>query len=1108
MALHPGAELVSRGRRPRFAFRHALPVALLLIATLSAAASAAPRALFTRSSIGLESTAIGPRSTPVRVDAAAIRSLRDAGGGTVVLPLENGRSLTVTLTRDELFAPGAVRTVTGDQGPRPLVIDATVLRGDLAGEPGWVVLTLSRDGAFGMIDTPGGRYVIAPARAARAGDADGIAPHVIGAESDLKAHPTPFVCATEERFGRPPVRVTPEQRAAPPTATTTARLWCDVAIDCDYEFFANKMSGNLGQATTYMLSLAAAGTAIYEHDLNTSLRISYLNFWTTASDPYNQGTTAAQLAEFVQYWQANRTDVSRHVAFLASGRSLGGGIAQGIGVLCDRNNAYAVAQLDGIYHYPTTTTTWDAVVYTHELGHDFGSPHTHSCYWGDAGYTTPGALLDTCYTAEGACYGGPTGYLPPNRGTIMSYCHLLGPINNTVRLEFHDACKIVMRQIAEQCLPDGAFDPQLQIAVGTAGYDVDLSWNASPVSGVTRYDVYRGTASLQLAPTLIGSTTGTTFDDPGRIGTNYYRVRAVRASDQSAYSLEATATVCGEVGPTFYSANAATLSPVAIDLNHDNVLDLVVANNNTNKVSVMLGLGGGALGAPVTFTVGANPAAIAAGDWNEDGNVDLAVANSSTSGSISVLIGAGNGTFAAPVNYTAAQNTAAIVTGDWNEDGIADLAVANRGNGLVSVTLGQGAAGVGNGTFGPRVTYNVGLRPTGLLTGDFNDDGITDLATTNNTGGSVSILLGHGASGVGDGTFNPAVDYLAGAGAVTAVAGDFDEDGITDLAVALNVTSGAVSILRGLGSGGVGNGTFAAPVTYPAGNSPAAIAAADLSDDGIVDLVVANALSPGVVGILLGQGAAGVGNGGFDAAVPFAAGANPSGLAIADFDLDGAADIAVAHTSAPKNAGLLFAGCVGSLSHAVQVVSPNGGEAWVQGTEQTIAWTRGAGVTAVNVEVSRDDGAHWERVASNETGTQLAWTVTSPSTAAATCRVRVLDAALPAHADASDRVFWITPSPPVDVPLAGAATLALSAIVPNPADRELWVAFTLPTPAPARIELLDVSGRRVKVRDVSGLSPGPHRVNLAEGAPVPSGLYVVRLAQSGATVTRKAIVTR
>src|SRR5205823_3111931 len=141
---------------------------------------------------------------------------------------------------------------------------------------------------------------------------------------------------------------------------------------------------------------------------NVSIRISYLNLWTTPADPYTKSTTGDELPEFQNYFESNHADVPRNVAHLLSGRYLGGGISF-LQTLCNRPQAYGVSQVDGYYSYPNTSTTWDAYVLSHELGHSFSSHHTQSCFWQDAGYCAPGALLDSCYAAEGACYSGPTG---------------------------------------------------------------------------------------------------------------------------------------------------------------------------------------------------------------------------------------------------------------------------------------------------------------------------------------------------------------------------------------------------------------------------------------------------------------------------------------------------------------------------------------------------------------------------------------------------------------------------------------------------------------------------------------------------------------------------
>jgi hypothetical protein len=702
----------------------------------------------------------------------------------------------------------------------------------------------------------------------------------------------------------------------------------------------------------------------------------------------------------------------------------------------------------------------------------------------------------------------------------MSYCHQLGPINSTVRLEFHSACKIVMRNHAEQCLPDGAFDPQVQLAASGSGHTVTLNWTSSPAPGVLRYDVYRSASSLDLNPQLVGSSTSTSFADPGRIGTFFYRVRAVRASDQSAYSNEARVEVCAQSAAAFYDAGASAMTPVVGDWNQDGIMDLAIANavGTGGTVSILLGqgslgVGNGTFGPPTAFPAGTRPSAIAAGDFNEDGILDLAVANNSTSGRYSILIGqgsggVGNGAFGAPVSYTIGARPVAIVARDFNEDGILDLAVANNQSSILSVAIGHGTGGVGDGTFAPAVGYAAGSAATGIATGDFNEDGILDLALARSTNGSVGILLGGGAAGKGDGTFAAPANYAAGSNAYAIAAGDFNDDGITDLAVTSNAVPYGVSILLGLGSGGVGDATFAAPVTYTAGNSPADIIAGDFNDDGITDLAVANSESAGKASLLLGRGSAGAGDGTFDPPIPLEVGALPSGLVANDFNEDGDPDLAVVHTANPQNVAVLLAGCSGSIATGLTLRSPNGGEVWPAGTEQSIRWSKSAGIVALNLEVSRDGGSRWEPVALQVTDTTFTWTVTDPPSGSTGALVRIYDATVPGRADTSDMNFVIAPNPPLDAPAPVARELGLSRVFPNPANAGLYVSFALPSTAPATLELLDIAGRRVNARAVGSLGPGSHVVDLAERVRLASGLYFVRLSQGGRTLTARAAVVR
>ena len=332
------------------------------------------------------------------------------------------------------------------------------------------------------------------------------------------------------------------------------------------------------------------------------------------------------------------------------------------------------------------------------------------------------------------------------------------------------------------------------------------------------------------------------------------------------------------------------------DLDRDAILDVVAADSGSNGVSVLLGggsdgRGDGTFQAKADYAAGTGPSAIAVGDFNRDGNPDLAVANR-ISNDVSILLGKSGGEYGAflpAVNYATGTGPSAIVSGDFNRDAILDLAVANAGSNNVSVLLGGGSGGRGDGTFGARVDYGAGTGPAALETGDFNRDAILDLAVANAGSNDVSVLLGNGSDGCGDGTFGPRVDYAAGTGPSAVTVTDFDKDGILDLAVG-NASSNNLSVLFGNGSGGRGDGTFGAKVDYAAGTTPAALTTGDFNEDGILDLLAANAGSNDV-SLLPGRGSGARGDGAFGAAMHLSAAASVYCAITADLNADGVLDI-------------------------------------------------------------------------------------------------------------------------------------------------------------------------------------------------------------------------
>src|SRR5437867_4041424 len=242
---------------------------------------------------------------------------------------------------------------------------------------------------------------------------------------------------------------------------------------------------------------------------------------------------------------------------------------------------------------------------------------------------------------------------------------------------------------------------------------------------------------------------------------------------------------------------------------------------------------------PRVYGVGVGPWAVAAGDFSGGGGLDLAVINYLTN-TISVLAGNGDGTFGVQATYAVGSGPASITAQDVNGDGKLDLVVGNFLSTTVSVLLGNG-----NGTFQPARNFDAGPNPAFAAVGDFNGDGKPDLAAANYYANTFSVLLGNG-----DETFQPARLFAAGSGPNSAVARDFNADGKVDLVVAdygpSTQRATTVSVLLGNG-----DGTFQPPLSFEAGASPAFVVEGDFNFDGVLDLAVAN-YDGNTVSVLIG----------------------------------------------------------------------------------------------------------------------------------------------------------------------------------------------------------------------------------------------------------------
>ncbi len=308
------------------------------------------------------------------------------------LPASLGKARMV---RADIFADGFTVTDTGDKlGKQDVGIH---YRGTLQdGKESLVAFSVFEKSVSATISTDAGTFVLGPLRG---GNAKRKAEHVIYNDRDLPVQDL-GTCATEDTS----LPYSPKELVDVDLTQKDANNCVNIFLEIDKSIYDSRGNGT----TPFITGLFNQVATLYANE-ELKIRISDIVIWSTP-DPYNGSSSGANLDAFRDYRTSFNGDLAHLLSFQASG-----GVAY-VNVLCAKRVGYGFSSINNSYK-TVPSYSWSVSVIAHELGHNFGSKHTHACVWNGNG-----TAIDACYGTEGGC--GSNVDRPSGGGTIMSYCHL------------------------------------------------------------------------------------------------------------------------------------------------------------------------------------------------------------------------------------------------------------------------------------------------------------------------------------------------------------------------------------------------------------------------------------------------------------------------------------------------------------------------------------------------------------------------------------------------------------------------------------------------------------------------------------------------------------